>query len=91
MRFLLGNDLGLEFVKVGSGGEHAVTRACYRQVDDAYNKEAEELAEMMKKNQEKAGSKMGGKSDEKSKEKPSPQMARPVTDPGRSICIQRAF
>ena len=28
--------------------EHAVTRAYYRQVDDAYNKEAEELADMIK-------------------------------------------
>ena len=48
--------------------EHAVTRAYYRQVDDAYNMEAEELAEMMKKNQEKAESMMGGKFDDKSKE-----------------------
>ena len=50
--------------------EHAVTRAYYRQVDDAYNMEAEELAEMRKKNQENAESKMGGKFDEKVKEKP---------------------
>ena len=53
--------------------EHAVTRAYYRQVDDAYNKEAEELAEMMEKNQEKAESKMGGKEGKARKSRsPSP-------------------
>ena len=35
-----------------------------------YNMEAEELAEMMKKNQENAESKIGGKFEERSKEKP---------------------
>ena len=40
--------------------EHSVTKAYYRQVDDAYNQEAEEVAELMKQIQEKAENKMAG-------------------------------
>ena len=36
--------------------EHSVTKAYYRQVDDAYNQEAEEVAELMQQIQEKADS-----------------------------------
>ena len=40
--------------------EHSVTKAYYRQVDDAYNHEAEEMAELMKQIQEKAENQMAG-------------------------------
>ena len=53
--------------------EHSVTRAYYRQVDDAYNQEAEEVAALMKQIQEKAENKMAGESGEKSKEKTDPK------------------
>ena len=61
-------------------------------MDDAYNMEPEELAEMMKKNQENAESKMGGKFDEKSKEKPKFKGWKVmITEPWRSICTQWAL
>ena len=53
--------------------EHSVTREYYRQVDDAYNQEAEEVAELMKQIQEKAENKMAGDSGEKSKDKTDPK------------------
>ena len=43
------HDLHLELEK--ERAEHAVTKAYYRQVDDAYTQEAEELGTMMKKSQ----------------------------------------
>ena len=56
--------------------EHSVTKAYYRQVDDAYNQEAEEVAELMKQIQEKVENKMAGDSGKKSKDKTDPNRAR---------------
>ena len=53
--------------------EHSVMKASYRQVDDAYNQEAEEVAELMKQIQEKAESKMAGDSGTKPKNKMDPK------------------
>ena len=84
------NELGSELADGKS--EHAATRAYYRQVDDAYNMEAEELAKMMKKKQESVENKMGGKFEERTKYSPSPKMARPEShDHGRYTCTQWAF
>ena len=59
-------DLRLELENEKS--EHAVTKAYYRQVDDAYNQEAEELAAMMRKSHGESEQKAEGKTTEKSKE-----------------------
>ena len=48
--------------------EHAVTKACYRQVDDAYTQEAEELATMLRKSHGMSEQKTESKPTEKSKE-----------------------
>ena len=53
--------------------EHSVTKAYHRQVDDAYNQEAEEVAELMKQIQEKAENKMAGDSGKKPKDKTDPK------------------
>ena len=53
--------------------EHSVMKAYYRQVDDAYSQEAEEVAELMKQIQEKAENKMAGDSGKKSKDKTDPK------------------
>ena len=60
------DDLRLELENEKS--EHAVTKAYYRQVDDAYNQEAEELAELMRKSHGTSEQKVEGKPTEKSKE-----------------------
>ena len=57
-------DLRLELENEKS--EHAVTKAYYRQVDDAYNQEAEELAAMMRKSHGTSEQKTEGKPTEKS-------------------------
>ena len=53
--------------------EHSVTKAYYRQVDGAYNQEAEEVVELMKQIREKAENKMAGDSGKKSKDKMDPK------------------
>ena len=50
-----------------------MSKAYYRQVDDAYNQEAEEVAELMKQIQEKAENKMAGDSGKKPKDKTDPK------------------
>ena len=60
------HDLRMELDKEREG--HAITKAYYRQVDDAYTREAEELATMMKKSQGTSEQKAENKPTEKSKE-----------------------
>ena len=71
--------------------EHALLKAYYRQVDDAYTQEAEELATMMKKSQGTSEQKAESKPTEKSKEEKTgksrsfspPEKKGPNKHPGR--------
>ena len=60
------HDLRMELDKERE--QHAITKAYYHQVDDAYTQEAEELAAMMKKSQGTSEQKAENKPSEKSKE-----------------------